>query len=176
MVSQCTKMIRSPHQQTAGIREVGERGRNRTYNLLIKSQLLCQLSYAPTVGMSQEGRNKNYNIRAPLRHEGRVLNSNHTGHGGHRVKPNRRARGKRRGAFPGCRYRRDHGGYGCCCASAGIPREPSLVTGRRGGNGAAPIAGRRSTVPITGASSMPSPEYAIDSKACSEQSWSTMRC
>ena len=30
---------------TAG--EGGERGRNRTYNLLIKSQLLCQLSYAP---------------------------------------------------------------------------------------------------------------------------------
>jgi hypothetical protein len=29
---------------------VGERGRNRTYNLLIKSQLLCQLSYAPDVG------------------------------------------------------------------------------------------------------------------------------
>jgi hypothetical protein len=28
----------------------GERGRNRTFNLLIKSQLLCQLSYAPTVG------------------------------------------------------------------------------------------------------------------------------
>ena len=27
--------------------DVGERGRNRTYNLLIKSQLLCQLSYAP---------------------------------------------------------------------------------------------------------------------------------
>jgi hypothetical protein len=27
----------------------GERGRNRTYNLLIKSQLLCQLSYAPYV-------------------------------------------------------------------------------------------------------------------------------
>ena len=26
----------------------GERGGNRTYNLLIKSQLLCQLSYAPT--------------------------------------------------------------------------------------------------------------------------------
>ena len=43
----------------------GERGRNRTYNLLIKSQLLCQLSYAPTVGMLQEGRNKNYNIRSP---------------------------------------------------------------------------------------------------------------
>jgi hypothetical protein len=30
----------------------GERGRNRTFNLLIKSQLLCQLSYAPTVGIS----------------------------------------------------------------------------------------------------------------------------
>src|SRR6266542_3435698 len=28
----------------------GERGRNRTYNLLIKSQLLCQLSYAPLLG------------------------------------------------------------------------------------------------------------------------------
>jgi hypothetical protein len=27
----------------------GERGRNRTYNLLIKSQLLCQLSYAPVL-------------------------------------------------------------------------------------------------------------------------------
>ncbi len=27
----------------------GERGRNRTFNLLIKSQLLCQLSYAPYV-------------------------------------------------------------------------------------------------------------------------------
>ena len=25
----------------------GESGRNRTFNLLIKSQLLCQLSYAP---------------------------------------------------------------------------------------------------------------------------------
>src|SRR5580704_6424878 len=32
------------------IKRNGERGRNRTYNLLIKSQLLCQLSYAPTVG------------------------------------------------------------------------------------------------------------------------------
>ena len=33
----------------------GERGRNRTYNLLIKSQLLCQLSYAPTVGNGLAG-------------------------------------------------------------------------------------------------------------------------
>ena len=31
------------------LRKSGERGRNRTYNLLIKSQLLCQLSYAPTL-------------------------------------------------------------------------------------------------------------------------------
>ena len=28
----------------------GERGQNRTVNLLIKSQLLCKLSYAPTSG------------------------------------------------------------------------------------------------------------------------------
>ncbi len=32
------------------IEKGGERGRNRTYNLLIKSQLLCQLSYAPECG------------------------------------------------------------------------------------------------------------------------------
>ena len=32
----------------------GERGRNRTFNLLIKSQLLCQLSYAPEVGLLAE--------------------------------------------------------------------------------------------------------------------------
>ena len=29
------------------IDKAGERGRNRTYNLVIKSHLLCQLSYAP---------------------------------------------------------------------------------------------------------------------------------
>ena len=33
----------------------GERGRNRTYNLLIKSQLLCQLSYAPDPDMGTVG-------------------------------------------------------------------------------------------------------------------------
>ena len=39
----------------------GERGRNRTYNLLIKSQLLCQLSYAP--GRTDKGRTTfDYNI------------------------------------------------------------------------------------------------------------------
>jgi hypothetical protein len=38
MAGQCNSLKRS-----------GERGRNRTFNLLIKSQLLCQLSYAPTV-------------------------------------------------------------------------------------------------------------------------------
>jgi hypothetical protein len=31
----------------------GERGRNRTFNLLIKSQLLCQLSYAPGKGFRE---------------------------------------------------------------------------------------------------------------------------
>ena len=40
----------------------GERGRNRTYNLLIKSQLLCQLSYAPTV-CGKVGTNSDYTIR-----------------------------------------------------------------------------------------------------------------
>ena len=36
--------------EVANVFESGERGRNRTYNLLIKSQLLCQLSYAPELG------------------------------------------------------------------------------------------------------------------------------
>lgn len=40
----------------------GERGRNRTFNLLIKSQLLCQLSYAPTAN-SKVGTNCYYTIR-----------------------------------------------------------------------------------------------------------------
>src|SRR5713101_9919558 len=44
---------------------VGERGRNRTYNLLIKSQLLCQLSYAPTVS-GKAGTNFDYSIRLTL--------------------------------------------------------------------------------------------------------------
>ncbi len=41
----------------------GERGRNRTYNLLIKSQLLCQLSYAPFGGNGSARTNQNYSIR-----------------------------------------------------------------------------------------------------------------
>jgi integrase len=41
--------LRSPEVVDAAREKVGERGRNRTYNLLIKSQLLCQLSYAPGV-------------------------------------------------------------------------------------------------------------------------------
>ncbi len=36
----------------------GERGRNRTYNLLIKSQLLCQLSYAPFLIVLQRTRSR----------------------------------------------------------------------------------------------------------------------
>ena len=39
-----------PLEAIDDVEDVGERGRNRTYNLLIKSQLLCQLSYAPGPG------------------------------------------------------------------------------------------------------------------------------
>jgi hypothetical protein len=43
-----------PRRMAGGLMQVleksGERGRNRTFNLLIKSQLLCQLSYAPGTG------------------------------------------------------------------------------------------------------------------------------
>ncbi len=44
--------------------EFGERGRNRTYNLVIKSHLLCQLSYAPVPVGSTNGecRHPQYNI------------------------------------------------------------------------------------------------------------------
>jgi hypothetical protein len=45
-----------------GTKEFGERGRNRTFNLLIKSQLLCQLSYAP-IAVSKVGTNFDYSIR-----------------------------------------------------------------------------------------------------------------
>ena len=53
----------------------GERGRNRTFNLLIKSQLLCQLSYAPTVGKNPVGRNKNYNIHFHITLETAIMNA-----------------------------------------------------------------------------------------------------
>ena len=43
------------------LKRFGERGRNRTFNLLIKSQLLCQLSYAPTAS-SAAGINFDYSI------------------------------------------------------------------------------------------------------------------
>ena len=47
------KSPRSTHLRDFNSRYVidfrGERGRNRTYNLVIKSHLLCQLSYAPAV-------------------------------------------------------------------------------------------------------------------------------
>ena len=41
----------------------GERGRNRTFNLLIKSQLLCQLSYAPVCEESVQKGHCDYSIR-----------------------------------------------------------------------------------------------------------------
>ena len=39
--------VASMRERGVGNIGIGERGRNRTFNLLIKSQLLCQLSYAP---------------------------------------------------------------------------------------------------------------------------------
>ena len=50
----------------------GERGRNRTYNLVIKSHLLCQLSYAPgwdcDLDLADAGRLANSpNIARPAR-------------------------------------------------------------------------------------------------------------
>ena len=50
--------------QYNSLKRSGERGRNRTFNLLIKSQLLCQLSYAPTVGNLAGRTNKNYSIHS----------------------------------------------------------------------------------------------------------------
>ena len=41
---------------------IGERGRNRTFNLLIKSQLLCQLSYAPLNWELLQNRGASFNI------------------------------------------------------------------------------------------------------------------
>ncbi len=61
-----------------------------------------------------------------------------------------------------------------CRTSAARP-PLSLITGRRGGNGAEPAGLRRSIVPITGASSMPS-EYAMETNLCSEHKRSTRRC
>jgi integrase len=43
-------------ESIVAIEDSGERGRNRTFNLLIKSQLLCQLSYAPHC--ERQGRDK----------------------------------------------------------------------------------------------------------------------
>ena len=61
---ECAKLIMYPDIKK-GRPGVGERGRNRTFNLLIKSQLLCQLSYAPACEeMLQKGR-LNYNTRCP---------------------------------------------------------------------------------------------------------------
>jgi len=46
--------------------------------------------------------------------------------------------------------------YERCRTSAARPLEVSLTTGRRGENESGPVLGRFSTVPMTGASSMPS--------------------
>src|SRR4029079_16517215 len=47
----CESPCRASFGSSTVVRKIvgiaGERGRNRTYNLVIKSHLLCQLSYAP---------------------------------------------------------------------------------------------------------------------------------
>src|SRR5436305_353061 len=54
-----------PFNNLYAFENYGERGRNRTYNLVIKSHLLCQLSYAPAiVGISGETRHPHYTIPA----------------------------------------------------------------------------------------------------------------
>ena len=60
----CGKVVDRGSSGKVPEKKVGERGRNRTYNLLIKSQLLCQLSYAPAGGNIAGKTNKNYNIRS----------------------------------------------------------------------------------------------------------------
>lgn len=40
-------LLKRRNAPAKSFRIYGERGGNRTFNLLIKSQLLCQLSYAP---------------------------------------------------------------------------------------------------------------------------------
>jgi hypothetical protein len=47
LVTKCDKN-EAAARKFVNCRGDGERGRNRTFNLLIKSQLLCQLSYAPS--------------------------------------------------------------------------------------------------------------------------------
>ena len=54
------EVVNAEERETASLQAIvdagdsGERGRNRTYNLLIKSQLLCQLSYAPATAVRWE--------------------------------------------------------------------------------------------------------------------------
>ncbi len=45
----CVRRSESIGNPDEVIEKNGERGGNRTYNLVIKSHLLCQLSYAPAV-------------------------------------------------------------------------------------------------------------------------------
>ena len=60
-------------RQDIGKEGDGERGRNRTFNLLIKSQLLCQLSYAPTVGTGGKEQTKIITFNAYSRGKARTL-------------------------------------------------------------------------------------------------------
>ena len=58
VIQACHPIVTQRASRNDIIPKSGERGRNRTFNLLIKSQLLCQLSYAPTVGILAGWTNK----------------------------------------------------------------------------------------------------------------------
>jgi hypothetical protein len=60
---------------------VGERGRNRTFNLLIKSQLLCQLSYAPFVRREtgEASRRDRFKFNTGKQHSQSALRQNRSG-------------------------------------------------------------------------------------------------
>ena len=61
------------------------------------------------------------------------------------------------------------------CRASAVRLFESLVTACREDDWSVPTGGRRSTVPITGASSMPS-AYAIEAKRCSRHMRSIIRC
>src|ERR1039458_3141514 len=131
----------------------GERGRNRTSNLLIKSQLLCQLSYAPTMGNLVAGqlvivtfsRTRGHWARSRVALRDVVFGTSRRERTAPRIGQSDRTiletmirvecgpKSKRR--------------YERWRTSAASPLDVSLAAGRRGGNESGPIfmLGRRST-------------------------------
>ena len=130
---------------------------------VIKSQLLCQLSYAPTVGNLPAGQFVIVTFSAARVIDAFSWRTTHesierysiTHESADRiVAGTRRSSSRARSQRPHCGKRR--GVYERCLTSAASPLGFSLTTGRRGGKESGPILGRFSTVPITGASSSPS--------------------